>query len=111
MSNHAALFGCTAQFVSESAPHANSELLETERRVLKASFQRSECHSNFLQDLGELGVPRREGCLWCIGESSAPYPVLCSGSRFRAKPSPCGSASFCFAHGAPSGSRFLPEQV
>ena len=28
--------------------------------------------------------------------SSASYPVLCSGSRFGAKPAPCGTASFCF---------------
>jgi hypothetical protein len=39
------------------------------------------------------------------------YPVLYSGSRFGAKPAPCGSASFCFAYSAPSGSRFLPKEV
>jgi len=36
-------------------------------------------------------------------------PLL--GHYFGAKPAPCGSASFCFACSAPSGSRFLPEQV
>ena len=36
-------------------------------------------------------------------ESSASYPVLCSGSRFGAYPAPCGSASFCFGFAAPAG--------
>ena len=45
------------------------------------------------------------------GEPTASYPVLCSGSRFGAKPAPCGSASFCFDYVAPAGSRFLPKEV
>jgi hypothetical protein len=53
----------------------------------------------------------REDDFGCIGESSASYPVLYSGSRFGAKPAPCGSASFCFAYSAPAGSRFLPKEV
>ena len=44
-------------------------------------------------------------------ESSASFPVLYSGSRFGAYPALCGTASFCFGYAAPSGSRFLPEQV
>ena len=34
--------------------------------------------------------------------SSASCPVLCSGSRFGAKPAPCGTASFCFPGSSPN---------
>jgi single-strand DNA-binding protein len=100
MSHLAAIPGCTAQLVSEYAPRADLKLPGTQRRSLGAVLKRSGYHSTIGCGWDELLRPRREECLRCIGESSASHPVLYSGSRFGAKPAPCGSASFCFASSA-----------
>ena len=63
----------------------------------------------------EVGVPAQwhTGNQWedvqmCVSNYEFPFML---GHGFGAKPAPCGSASFCFALSAPSGSRFLPKQV
>ena len=105
-------FGCTAQLVSESAQRGDPDLPRAQRRVLDAVLPWSLCASMRVGcGCGRFCNAEIESDFGALGSPSASYPVLCSGSRFGAKPAPCGSASFCFDYVAPAGSRFLPKQV